>query len=140
MKAKVIYMVLVDTSVIIDKIKKVENKKTVLFDRHLAAQKSFGISVFTFHEILQGAISDSEFKQLYKYFSTQKILTLPNTATAYAESAKLCFRMKNQGIVMSSTINILIAYTAIHYKIPLLHNDAEFDLIAEYNPRLRIMN
>jgi len=122
----------------IDKLRKVENEKTILFDRHISAHKPFAISVFTFHEILQGAESDSDFKQLYTYFSTQKIYTLPSTVVAYAESAKLCFEMQQQGLTSLNTIEALIAHTAIHYKIPLLHNDEIFDQIAEKNPNLKI--
>jgi len=132
-------MILVDTSVMIDKLRKVENAKTALFDRHISTYRKFAISVFTYHEILQGAESDSDFKQLFKYFSTQKIYTLPNTVTAYAESAKLCFDMQQQGLTSIKTIEALIAYTAIHYKIPLLHNDDIYDQIAEKNPGLKIL-
>ena len=132
-------MILVDTSVMIDKLRKVENEKTVLFDRHHVSKIPFAISVFTFHEILQGAVSDPDFKQLFKYFSTQKIYTLPSTVIAYAESAKLCFEMHQLGVSNMNTINALIAHTAIHYNIPLLHNDEVYDLIAEHNPKLKIL-
>jgi len=132
-------MILVDTSVMIDKLRKVDNEKTILFDRHISRYKKFAISVFTYHEILQGAESDADFKQLYRYFSTQKIYTLPSTVTAYAESAKLCADMQHQGLTSIKTIEALIAFTAIHYKIPLLHNDEIYDLIAERNPSLKIL-
>ena len=132
-------MILVDTSVMIDKLRKVENEKTALFDRHVSTHRKFAISVFTYHEILQGAESDADFKQLFNYFSTQKIYTLPSTVIAYAESAKLCFDMHQQGLPGIKTIEALIAHTAIHYKIPLLHNDEIFDQIAERNPNLKIL-
>jgi len=131
-------VVLVDTSVIIDKLRKVENEKTILLDRLLASKKPFGVSVFTFHEILQGAENDADFRELYTYFSTQKIMTLPNTVSAYAESAKQFFDLHKQGLTIHNTITILIAQTAIHYNIPLLHNDKDFDLIAEKNEKLKI--
>ena len=133
-------MILVDTSVIIDKLNKVENEKTLLFDRRLAAQKPFGISVFTFHEILQGAKSETEFRKLYNYFSTQRIIALPNTVTAYAKSARQFFNLQRQGFMVRNTVDVLIAYTAIYYNIPLLHNDEDFDLIAEKLPKLRILS
>jgi len=132
-------MILVDTSVLIDKLRKVENEKTVLFDKLLAGRKEFGISVYSFHEILQGAENDAEFKQLLKYFSTQKIMSLPNTVTAYAESARLCLDLRRQGLMVGNTIDILIAHTAVYYNIPLLHNDKDFDLIAEKIPKLKIL-
>ena len=133
-------MILVDTSVLIDKLRKTENQKTILLDRLHEVKTPFGISIFTFHEILQGAKSESEFRKLYSYFSTQKILSLPNTAAVYAESAGLCFGMRRQGVTIRNTIDILIAYTAIYYDIPLLHDDRDFDFIAEKEPKLKILN
>ena len=133
-------MILVDTSVLIDKLRKIENEKTVLFDRLYNTRAPFGISIFTFHEILQGAKSEPEFKKLHSYFSTQKIFSIPNTTEVYTESAKLCFDLRRQGITVRNTIDVLIAHTAIHYNLPLLHNDRDFDLIAEKTPKLKILS
>ena len=132
-------MILVDTSVLIDKLRKVENDKTILLDRLNNAKTPFGISLFTFHEILQGAKSETEFIKLYDYFSTQKIFSLPNNEEAYAESAKLCFNLRRQGLTLRNTIDALIAYTAIYYDLPLLHNDRDFDFIAEKTPELKVL-
>ena len=133
-------MILVDTSVLIDKLRKIENEKTVLLDRLHFMKVPFGISIFTFHEILQGAKSEPEFKKLYSYFSTQSIFSLPNTTEAYTVSAKICFDLRRQGLTVRNTIDILIASTAIHHNLPLLHNDRDFDFIAEKIPKLKILN
>ena len=133
-------MILVDTSVLIDKLRKTENPKTVLLDRLHETKTPYGISIFTFHEILQGAKSEPEFKKLYSYFSTQKIFSLPNTTAIYTESAKLCFNLRRQGLTIRNTIDVLIAFTAIHYNIPLLHNDKDFDFIADKIPKLKILS
>ena len=133
-------MILVDTSVLIDKLRKVENNKTALLDRLHDTKTPFGISIFTFHEILQGAKSEPKFNKLYKYFSTQKIFSLPNTTEVYTESAKLCYNLRRQGLTIRNTIDVLIAHTAIHYDLPLLHNDRDFDFIAEKTPELKILN
>ena len=133
-------MILVDTSVLIDKLRKVENQKTLLLDRLHETKTPFGISIFSFHEVLQGAKSEPEHKKLHSYFSTQKIFTLPNTTAIYAESAKLCFNLRRQGLTIRNTIDVLIAYTAIHYNLTLLHNDRDFDFVAEKYPKLKILN
>ena len=133
-------MILVETSVLIDKLRKIENKKTALLDRLHETKTPFGISIFTFHEILQGAKSEPEYKILHNYFSTQKIFSLPNTTETYNESAKLCFNLRRQGLTIRNTIDILIAYTAIHYNLTLLHNDRDFDFIAEKTIKLKILS
>jgi len=135
-------MILVDTSVLIDKLRKIENEKTKLLDHIHKTKAPFGISIFTLHEILQGAKSEPEFEKLNRYFSTQKIFTLPNNADIYAKSAHLYFDMRRgqNSITVRNTIDVLIAYTAIHYNIPLLHNDRDFDFIAERDLRLTIFD
>jgi len=133
-------MILVDTSVLIDKLKKIENQKTIILDRLHETKSPFGISIFTFHEILQGAKSENEFNKLNNYFSTQKIFSLPNNLEVYVNSAKICYDLRRQSKTIRNTIDILIAFTAIYYKIPLLHNDRDFDVIAELIPDLKIIN
>jgi len=133
-------MILVDTSVLIDKLRKIENPKTLLLDRLHDTGTPYGISMFTFHEILQGAKSENEFKKLYNYFSTQKLFSLPGTAEIYANSAKLYFDLRRKSLTIRNTIDVLIAFTAIHYDIPLLHNDRDFDFIAERVPELKIIS
>jgi len=133
-------MILVDTSVLIDKLRKIENPKTLLLDRLHDTGTPYGISMFTFHEILQGAKSENEFKKLFNYFSTQKLFSLPGTAEVYANSAKLYFDLRRKSLTIRNTIDVLIAFTAIHYDIPLLHNDRDFDFIAERIPELKIIS
>ena len=133
-------MILVDTSVLIDKLRKNINPKTLLLDRLHEAKSPFGISIFTFHEILQGAKSGDEFNKLHSYFSTQKIFYLPNDAETYTKTAKLFFDLRRHHITVRNTVDVLIAFTAVYYKIPILHNDCDFDLIAERIPELKILN
>ena len=132
-------MILVDTSVIIDKLKKTENPKTLLFDRLHETKTPFGISILTFHEILQGAKTEIEFFKLKSYLSTQKIFYLPNTAEIYAESAKLYVNLRRRSITVRNTVDVIIAFTAIINQFPLLHNDRDFDFMAEEIPELKIL-
>jgi len=132
-------VILVDTSVLIDKLRKIENTKTLMLDKFHKAGTPFGISIFTFHEVLQGAKSEKEFEKLSNYFSTQRIFSLPNSPDVFAESAKVYFNLRRNGATIRNTIDILIAYTAIYYALPLLHNDADFDFIAAKIPELKII-
>ena len=132
-------MILVDTSVLINKLRKIENDKTKKLDELYRTGAPFGISIYTFHEILQGAKSEAEFQKLYAYFSTQKIFSLPNTPDIFAESAKLYFDLRREGTTIRNTIDVLIAYTAIHFNLRLLHDDTDYDYIAEKIPKLQII-
>jgi len=131
-------MILIDTSVLIDKLRKNENPKTLKLDELHKAGTPYGISIYTFHEILQGAKSEIEFKKLYEYFSTQKIFSLPNSPKVFGESAKIYFNLRRDGTTIRNTIDVLIAYTAIYHNLQLLHNDSDFDYIGNKVPQLKI--
>ncbi|MCL2577326.1 MAG: PIN domain-containing protein [Defluviitaleaceae bacterium] len=131
-------MVLVDTSVLIDYIKDIVNEKTVLLDTILERKVPFGISIYTFQEVLQGAKSEKEFLTLKTYLSTQTLYSLPQNTKTYEEAARMYFDLRRRGITPRSTIDILITLTAVKYNLLLLHNDKDFDMIADKITNLRI--
>lgn len=131
-------MVLVDTSVLTGYLKGQTDDKTLLFDEVLNRDIPFGISPYTFQEVLQGARNEKEYRQLRDYLSTQTIYFLPEEKPTCEKAARLYFDLRRKGITPRSTIDILIALTAMEYKLLLLHNDRDFDLMAEQVDALRI--
>lgn len=63
-------MVLLDTSILIEYFKGRQNPKVELLDEILARDIPFGISVFTYQEVLQGARNEREYKRLREYLDT----------------------------------------------------------------------
>lgn len=132
-------MILVDTSVLIDFLKGQTNEKIQLFDEILSRNIDFGFSCFTFQEILQGARNEKEYEQLHDYLSTQIIYFLPEETATYEKAARLYFDLRRKGITPRSTIDVLIALTAIENNLLLLHNDRDFDLMAKQVETLNIL-
>jgi predicted nucleic acid-binding protein len=66
-------MILVDTSVLINYLKGGGESKTMLFAAVLSKEVPYGISPYTYQEILQGTKTDGEFGLLKEYLSTQRI-------------------------------------------------------------------
>ena len=132
-------MILVDTSVLIDFLKGQTNAKTLLFEEVLNRDIPFGLSPYTFQEVLQGVRNEKEYKRLHDYLSTQTIYFLPEEIATYEKAARLFFDLRRKGITPRSTIDILIALTAIENKLMLLHNDRDFDLMAEQVDTLSIL-
>ena len=132
-------MVLVDTSVIIDYLRGAENTKTRLFESIANQKLPYGISAFTFQEVLQGARDEREYAVLKDYLSTQRIYFIPETIETYESAAHMFFQLRRQGITPRSKIDILIVLTAINNNLYLLHNDRDFDVISERVPELRIL-
>jgi predicted nucleic acid-binding protein len=113
-------VILVDTSVLVDYFKGEETSKTHIFDAILHQGLSFGISPYTYQELLQGARSDKEFQLLKEYLDTQTLYFLPPTLETFERAARLYFDLRRKGITPRGTIDVFIALTAIHHDLSLL--------------------
>ena len=131
-------MILIDTSVIVDVLRGNYNEKVKLWEEIAESNTRLGISIYTYIEILQGAKSEKEYEQLDEYLSSLEIYYFPNRIESYKSAAKIYFDLRRKGKTIRSTIDILIAATAIYNELYLLHNDRDFDIIAEVIPTLKI--
>ena len=133
-------MILVDTSTLIDFIKGKKNAKTDLFKEILQNNTQFGIASFTYMEALQGAREEAEYLKLKRMLNTRQIYYLENDIITYEKAARLYYDLRRQGITIRNSIDILIALIAIENDLQLLHNDKDFDIIAEKISALKIYN
>jgi predicted nucleic acid-binding protein len=133
-------VVLVDTSVLIGFFKGQVDEKAVLFKDVLSRDIPFGISSYTYQEVLQGARNEAEFNTLKEYLSTQQIYYLETEASTFEKAARIYFDLRRKGVTPRSTLDIIIALTAIENKLALLHNDNDFDLMSNYIPELTVLN
>ena len=122
-------MVLVDTSVLIDFFKGEENKQTKKFIRIIEQNIPFGITPFTYLEILQGARNEKEFHLLEEYLTTQQFYYLKDEKDSYTKAAKNRLKCTKKGITVRSSVDLLIIQTALEHKLSILHNDKDFQNI-----------
>jgi len=124
-------LILVDTSVLIDYLTGKENdavhKLQFIFDNNIP----FGISSLIYQEILQGVRTEKDFDKAKRYLDTQRFYSLKEEKESYASAAKIYFKCRKKGITVNSTIDCLIAQTAIENNLYLLHNDSDFVNIAK---------
>lgn len=132
-------MILVDTSVLIDLLKGVENTKTELFEKIMSHDYPYGLAPYTYQELLQGARDEVEYTKLKDYLSTQRIYFLPESIETYEKAASMYFLLRRQGITIRNSIDILIALTATENDLLLLHNDRDYDAMAGKIPALKIL-
>jgi hypothetical protein len=130
---------LVDTSVLIDFLKGVDNTKTELFEKVINQDYPYGLAPYTYQELLQGARDEVEYTKLKDYLSTQRLYFLPESVETYEKAASMYFLLRRQGITVRSSIDVLIALTAIENDLLLLHNDRDYDAMAGKMPALRIL-
>jgi len=131
-------VILIDTSVLIDYLKGKDNTATEKFQEILDISIPFGINSLIFQEVLQGARNTAEYNKLKEYLETLDFYELTKGRKSYEEAAYLNFQCRRSGVTVRSTIDLLIAQTAIEHSMPLLHNDSDFDHIAKVIKTLTI--
>jgi predicted nucleic acid-binding protein len=131
-------MILVDTSVLISFLKGIENEATEKFGKILNNNVPFGINNFIYQELLQGLSNEKDFSRLKEYLETQRFYDLQNGRKSYEDSAKIYYTCRKAGFTVRSTIDILIAQTAIENHLLLLHHDNDFTNISKVIKELKI--
>lgn len=88
--------------------------------------------------MLQGERDAASFERLREYFGA---LTFCPSASAetHAEAALIYARCRRQGLTLRSANDAVIARQAVESDLLLLHDDADFGLIARVEPLLRLV-
>lgn len=128
-------MILVDTSVWIDWLRKGKRPATVRLDR-LIDDDDIVLAPVVLQELLQGARGSEQLATLRTRFETLPML-MP-TRNTFAEAGALYARCRWAGITPRSPHDCLIAKTDIEHDVRLLHNDRDFELIANVEQGLRL--
>jgi predicted nucleic acid-binding protein len=121
-------MLLIDTSVWI----------TVFRDRNgqvrqqletLIANRQVLLTRFTQLELLQGSLNEQEWTLLSTYLETQDYVELPSQS--WQEAARIYYDLRRQGLTVRSPIDCCIAQVALENDLLLVHNDRDFETIAQ---------
>jgi hypothetical protein len=127
-------MILVDTSVLIDFFKGVDTAARSRFEEVLRRPLPFGITSFIFQEVLQGAASEKEYGLLRQYLESQRFYHPLDPVASFAEAARIYMMCRKKGVTVRSTIDCLVAQTALEHDLLLFHNDRDFDAMASVIP------
>lgn len=121
-------MLLIDTSVWIgvfrDRSSQVRQKlETLINDR------DFLLTRFTQLELLQGSLNEKEWAILATYLETQDYIEL--TSNSWQAAARIFYDLRRQGLTVRSPIDCCIAQAALENDLLLIHNDRDFETIAQ---------
>ena len=133
-------MILVDTSVLIGYFKGLSGAPYNLLDQIIEQNLSFGINNLIYQELLQGAKTEQEFNSLKEYLETLTFYNLHYGKESYCNVAKLYMQCRKKGVTVRSSIDLIIAETAIENGLYLLHNDNDFINIAKVIKTLKLYN
>ncbi len=93
------------------------------------------LSRFTQLELLQGCRSEPQWEALSDYLEVQDYIEMaPET---WSDAARLFFELKRRGKTVRSILDCCIAQLAIEQRVALVHNDGDFEVIADVR-RLRL--
>jgi len=121
---------LVDSSVWIDYFNGQASAETDALDAALSDEEiTMGDLILA--EVLQGFRKDADFhkaQELLSHFPTVSMLG-PDMAVKSAENYR---KLRQQGITVRKTIDVMIATYCIEHDLPLLYSDRDFDPMAKH--------
>jgi predicted nucleic acid-binding protein len=124
-------MILVDTSVLVQFLRGEENETVSILETLLEDARPFGISAYTYAEVLQGARDAEEYQKLDLYLGAQTIYEPRPGPDTFREAAGVYYQMKRKGLTLRGLVDILIALTATHNGLILLHRDRDFEYMKQ---------
>ncbi len=128
-------MILVDTSVFIDFFAGKNSTTSELLNRSIENSDDLCTCGLIITEILQGIRSDKEYDGIKNILSG--LLYLPITKNMFIHASSMYRTIRKHGKTIRSPIDCIIAAVCLEHEVDLLHNDKDFDTIAQYTP-LRI--
>jgi len=131
-------VVLVDTTVWIDWLRG-RTSPPVARLAALLDEGDAALAPVILQELLQGAVDTAALLVLRRRFSALPVLTPKRTLDVHADAGALYARCRWAGVTPRSPHDCLIAATALAAGVQLLHDDRDFDRIADVVPGLRLL-
>jgi hypothetical protein len=128
-------MVLVDTTVWIDFFTGRNEPHAAMLQELIENEEDLSICGVILTEVLQGIRSDADFAKTKEYLND--LIFLPMRQTTFLRAAEIYRSLRKKGISIRKPVDCMIASVAMEYDIDLLHNDRDFDSIANHS-KLRV--
>jgi len=124
-------MILIDTTILVDVLRGrgTENAERLVL---LIGSEDMAFARFTELEVLVGAKDERDWDRLRTFFSKRTILD-PQPDTWW-KAARLYFDLRRNGRTLRSIADCCIAQIALEHDLPLVHNDRDFEAMAEVVP------
>jgi len=129
-------LVLIDTSAWIDFLNRTGSKADAAIQAFIADEEPIAVCPQVIMEFLQGFRSDRKFDKAEKTLLSLSRVS-PSDPDTYIYAAKLYRQCRKKGKTVTSS-DCLIAAIAIENDLPLVHNDADFEVIATVTGKLKL--
>lgn len=123
-------MILVDTSVWIDFLRGTNSLHRKTLHALIENEEDVCLTGIILTEILQGIRDEKENNEIKRYLLEFPLYN-PADVSTYIKAADIFRKCARQGRTVRKTIDCLIAAVAMENNFTLLHNDRDFDAIAD---------
>lgn len=120
-------MIVVDTSVWVDYFNGTQTPQTDILDDMLG-QQVIVIGDLIYTEVLQGFNSDNDFQKARQLLDTLVFREMVGRGIALKSAGNYRF-LRQQGITVRKTIDVIIGTYCIENNMALLHADKDFDAL-----------
>lgn len=121
-------MLLIDTSIWISVFRDQSGQVRQQLES-LIVNRQVLLTRFTQLELLQGTLNEQEWTLLSSYLETQDYVEL--TSQSWQAAARIYYDLRRQGLTVRSPIDCCIAQAALANNLLLIHNDRDFETIAQ---------
>jgi predicted nucleic acid-binding protein len=128
-------MIVVDSSVWIDQLRGIRTRRTDALADRVRGREVIGITDVVYMELLRGARSNAESAAIRLRIDQVQILRLRELED-FELSAALYQRARQAGHTIRQATDCMIAAVCIRESLPILHDDLDFDRIAEVSELL----
>jgi len=122
-------MTLVDTSVWIDFLAARNTVQAGALESFIDQRVDLCLCGVILTEVLQGIRDDKQHKQTESVLSS--LIYLPMDQSTFLLAANIYRTLRSRGITIRNSVDCMIAAVCIEHKADLLHNDKDFDYIAD---------
>lgn len=129
-------MLLIDSSVWIDRSRGAETDATRYVEMR-EDHEEVALTGVIYQEVLQGARSERGFEALRDMLSAMLLLE-PREWSTYEIAATLYRRARQAGFTIRKPNDCLIAAVALEHGALLVHNDRDFNALAQVEPALLV--
>ena len=122
-------MILIDSSAFIEFLNRTGSPFDREIERLINDDEDLAVADIILTETLQGIKDDIEYREVKESLLSFPLYSMKGI-DSYIAAAELYRKCRKKGFTVRSTVDLLIAQIAIENDLILMHNDKDFDAIA----------
>ncbi len=122
-------MILIDSSAFIEFLNRTGSPFDREIERLINEDEDLAVADIILTETLQGIKDDIEYREVKESLLSFPLYSMKGI-DSYIAAAELYRKCRKKGFTVRSTVDLLIAQIAIENDLILMHNDKDFDAIA----------